>query len=146
MKMAKWILPFFLLVGCGTEPTSQPNPELVDNYGLGYGYDERDPETGLRIRYDASSNVKYDLKDIAIQFKGVMECTGLSAGGPLIVFTENLPAGVGGKHYSTTGTIAVRQTYVLNHELIHYLLEQTGFPREDNNNHRSELFGGACEY
>ena len=149
MQMAKWIIAALalFLTACGdqAENNSVVDQNLATNYGWGYGYDERDPETGLRVRYDtATTSWRPALSELVARYKAVMECTGLTSNGPLVVITANLPAGIGGHHYADTGTIAIIDIYGYQHEGVHYLLQQTGFPREDNNKHRSPLFD--CSY
>ena len=141
MTMAKWILPALLavLTGCGDSPIDQ---DLATNYGYGYEYEFIDAVTGVRVRYHQSpSSVKYSTAEIVFAYEQTKACTGLSAPGPLVIVADMLADGTeGGIHYHRTGTIVIADAYSLRHEMIHYLLQQTGFPREDNNQHRSPLF------
>lgn len=144
MKMAKWILPLLLLVGCG-------DGYIDNNHGYGYHYDEADIETGLRVRYSGAIN-ELSLADIATIYKDVSSCAGMTGAGPLVVFTTDPlyfnSARVGGLYFYS-GTVVVdvvssESEYVttvrLRHELLHHLLDMNGEPRADNAAHMSQLF------
>lgn len=141
--MAKWILPLLLLVGCGGggDP-AQIDPDIISNYGYGYGYNYIDHNTGLRVSFlQPEPAAHYTLPEIINAYISVQTCANLYAPGPLVIVADRLQDGrSGGNHYWKTGTIVIADKFSLRHEMIHYLLQQTGFPRDRNNQHDSILF------
>lgn len=152
--MAKWILPFILLVGCG----DQSDPDS-SNYGYGYHYDVTTSD-GLRVRY-SQNNIELSLEQIAESYRSVAACMGVAANNPPLVIFVPEPmyfqndAGetitVYGQYYYT-GTVVVTDKYVygvtiifLRHEFVHHFLDINSLSRYDNANHKSSLFS-KCEF
>lgn len=151
MKMAKWILPLLLLVGCG-------EGYIDNNYGYGYHYDEADIETGLRVRYHPTARFQLSLAELTLLYKDIQSCAGLSAPAPLVIFTDTSITAPGPNgditrqaFYFYSGTVIYNADLFLymsmahmRHESLHHLLAMNGESDEDNYNHRSSLFE-KCE-
>ena len=147
MKMAKWILPLLLLVGCGE------TSDVIDTNCRGYGcaFDAIDTETGIRVRYDVPSY--YTLANVSFLYKAVSQCMGAAViNGPLIIFVSHIgynESGIPyGGYYFSDGLVLVAEQndYILNHEFIHHALAMTGASDELNFGHQSPEFAGECSF
>ena len=139
----RWIA-FLLLVflsACGEDPASS-------NYGYGYHYDEVDEPSGIRVRHGQE---QYTLGEVVEAYRWVESCIGLTAPGPLVIFTtepildENNTV-VAGMYYSATKTAIISSNPgvygkdVIKHEFIHHILGVNGASNNDNNGHGSIYF------
>ena len=145
MKMAKWILPLLLLVGCGE------TSDVIDTNCHGYGcaFDAIDAETGIRVRYDVPSN--YTLADVSFLYKAVSQCMGTPTdNGPLVIFVNQIGyneagAPYGGYYFSDGLMLVANQhDYTIDHEFIHHTLAISGASDESNWEHQSPEFTGEC--
>lgn len=139
------------LAGCGEQAVD-------DNHGYGYGYDEM-AEDGLRVRYANDQPPRMATLDEI--YSGVATCMGIAnlPIGPLVILKDGLIASAGrdAMIFLDTGTILLDSQittfgdwsltiqfpaprYVIKHEMVHYLLEQSGFPRGLNDSHQSPYF------
>lgn len=136
---------YLAVAGCGAESGS-----LWDNHGFGWHF-EVQAENGLTLRHepDVVEPVRFaTLRDIYDQ---VQACTGIDAPGPfVIVVAERMDKyGQAGTAFAgltlyNPSLILVTQgstwIFVAQHEFVHYLLHQDGFPRERNHIHDSPFF------
>ena len=139
MKMAKWILPLLLLVGCGDDDPP------CGGYGCHTSY--LDEETGVSARYDRESSVSQS--DLVAIYKATMSCTGIYAEGPAIVFV-NEASDAHARYFRSDRFIVIYNTAksnpwggepgVIRHEMIHHLLGFTGATDADNGGHGSPFF------
>mgnify|MGYP001574911751 CR=1 FL=1 len=137
---------FALLLGCGTGD---------NNHGYGYEYDQIGA-TGLRVRWAGTQQPS--LADIEKLYQETEACTGISASGPLVIFTDPVPSNGGvvyGSIFLDTGTVFIStwlntvtwlNSLTYKHEFVHYLLHQSGFDITANANHRSPLFTDCTQW
>jgi hypothetical protein len=141
-----FVLLSLLMTGCGKEGNN--------NHGYGYYYDAIG-ETGLRLRHAEDQSLP-TITDIESLYFQVANCMGLDVAAyaaPLVVMAENpikYPEGTSsyGVTYLDTGLILIRKDifnvneswWLYKHEFVHYLLQQTGFPSDNNLNHLSSFF------
>jgi hypothetical protein len=135
------------LTGCGSETGN-------NNHGYGYHYDQIGA-TGLRVRY-ASAQLPA-LADIERLYQETEACTGITATGPLLIFTDPVPGDSGtayGSAFLDTGTVfistwlntdASASFWTYKHEFVHYLLHQSGFDITANADHQSPLFADCTQ-
>ncbi len=140
------------VAGCG-----RAEPETADNHGYGWEYD-LSGASGLRLRYDPAvpASEQADLEVFERALAEVSACVGLAAPGPLVVVVPRgsldersgapPPPGlhVGGLYYFDTDLVVVTASLAaLRHELVHYLLDQHGYPVDRNREHAHDAFT-AC--
>jgi hypothetical protein len=140
------------LGGCGA--ADRP---AADNHGYGWEYDQTGA-SGLRLRYEeaVASDDRAALQVFEAAFGRVEACLGIAAGGPLVVVVPRgaldgrsgvTPAPgyhVGGLYYFDTDLVVVTESlYALRHELVHYLLDQAGFPVQLNRAHEHAGFANC---
>jgi hypothetical protein len=123
--------------------------QAIDNFGHGWHYDAAG-ETGLRLRVERPDYRPFVgglLVQAELHYHDVAGCMGFDATppGPLVILVAALPEGVCGRcagfTYLETGTTVVTglgRSYP--HELVHYLLERRGFPRDRNRAHDHPAF------
>ena len=134
------------MLGCGAGD---------NNHGYGYHYDQIGA-TGLRVRYAGTQLPS--LADIEKLYQETMACTGISATGPLLIFTDPVPTSgdseVYGSVYLDTGTVFIStwlhtdtrlSSWTYKHEFVHYLLHQAGFDPAANAAHQSPLFADCTQ-
>lgn len=140
------VFSLLIVCGCGSEAGQT-------NHGYGYDYDVSGV-TGLRARYPTDQPQLPAVSNIEQLYQQVEACTGITASGPLIIFTHPIPTSLNyapAATYLDTGTILVdtwistdltlTQVFqVYKHEFVHYLLHQSGFPDELNSSHQSQFF------
>lgn len=137
-----------LLTACGGE--AQDN-----SGGFGNSFDER-AESGLRVRYANGDPPR--LSTINALYLQVAACMGVPPeAGPLVVIVQGLVLKIGADgqiYYPKTIAIDAQVTtgdwspaatnpappYIFKHEMVHYLLNRSGFPRDRNNAHDSPFF------
>jgi len=135
-----------LLAACG-------QPVDGDNHGWGWQHDAQAAD-GLRVRYADDSTPRVD--DIDAVYQAVAACMSVPLPhGPLLIFAPGILAttDVAGIGFLDTGTFVIDSScidlaapggqFTLRHELVHYLLDQIGFPRDRNQAHDSPYFS-AC--
>lgn len=150
-RLALFLLLF--VAGCGAPSEQVDN----DNHGYGWQYDEI-ASSGLRVRY-ANDNPPR-LATFENLYYTVATCMGIEVlpTGPLIIIKDGLisSAGHDAMTFLDTGTILLDSQittldwspaapvpappYAIKHEIVHYLLEQIGFPRDRNAAHDSPYF------
>lgn len=149
-----------LLASCGQDPAA-------NNHGYGWAYNAIGT-TGLRVQYRLTSapNDFPSPNESVIWFEShyahVSACMGMVADPPMVVLTEPgtiLDANgtkLGGMYNYDPPLIVVQPAWRFDglppdpewllpsmnfrHEVCHHLLDQSGFPRELNNSHRSACF------
>lgn len=140
-------LGMFFLAGCGVPDN--------DNHGYGYAFDEAATD-GLRVRYANDNPPRLTTLDKI--YSDVAICMGTtSPPGPLVIFVDDLTARVGNyaKTFLDTGTVLIDSqittlnwsgnpfpppVFPIKHEMVHYILDRLGFPRDQNANHESVFF------
>lgn len=146
--MRAFPLALLILAGCGSETGR-------DNHGWGYQYDQIGA-TGLRVRYAGIQLPT--LADIEKLYQETEACAGISATGPLLIFTDPVPTSgdvpVYGSALLDTGTVFISKRldtdirlsyWTYKHEFVHYLLHQSGFDDTANANHQSPLFSDCTQ-
>lgn len=131
--------------GCAVEEGSDSN-----NHGFGWEY-EGQAANGLTLRNEPDVAEPIELAVLADIYDQTQACTGISVPGPfVIVVAEQVdehgqPGGqFSGLTFYGPPLVLITQgaiwTSVAQHEFVHYLLDQSGFPRERNEVHDSPLF------
>ena len=137
--------------GCAVDEQSDSN-----NHGFGWAY-EAQATNGLTLRNEAdvAEPVRFDvLADIYDQTEA---CTGISAPGPFVIVVSGPVDDQGRPDGQSPGLtfydpplvlIAQGSTWVgiAQHEFVHYLLDQSGFPRERNDAHDSPFFSDCVHF
>lgn len=129
-----------------------------DNHGYGFSFDQSAPD-GLRVRYANDQPPRVATLDEI--YSDVATCMGIAnlPSGPLVILKDGLVASADhdAMIFLDTGTIILDSQitafgdwsltaplpaprYVIKHEMVHYLLKQTGFPDDLNNAHASPYF------
>ena len=148
---ALW-LGLVLFAGCASVTgCAMPSGETIDdNHGYGLSFDESSAD-GLRVRYANSNPPRVFLVDAT--YRDVASCMGVQAlpTGPLVIFQDGLIARYAdptlgkigdGLTWLDTGTIVLDSTmtvidwsgtafikwHPMRHEMVHFLLHETGFP------------------
>lgn len=129
------------IVGCGEQA-------IDDNHGYGWQYDVLG-ESGLKLQYRPGVYVEAlgYMERLETSFREVEQCTGFSASAPFVVvmIARDLFPNIGLTYIDPPFLVTVETSLnALQHEYVHYLLAQSGFPKDDNENHRSPLFM-ACD-
>lgn len=146
VRLALAMLLVVPLAACG-------RAERSDNHGYGWSYDDAAP-SGLRLRYDAlvEPPLRAPLAVFDEAYADTQACTRVAAAGPLVVVVPRgtldasgvtPPPGshVGGLYYFDTDLVVVSDSlHALRHELVHYLLDQAGFPVDRNRGHDHPAF------
>lgn len=139
---------FVLLTACGVQ--------IDDNHGYGYAFDEAATD-GLRVRYANSAPPRIDILDKAYVDTAACMSVQVLPTGPLMIFVDDLVAKVGHDAlvHLDTGTILLDSlittrdwsptatydpTGIIKHEIVHFLLKQTGMPDDQNSAHDSPFF------
>ena len=131
--------------GCGVEEESDSN-----NHGFGWGY-EAQATNGLTLRNEPDVVEPIDVAVLADIYDQTQACTGISMPGPFVIVVakqldeHGQPGGeFSGLTFYGPPLVLITQgviwTSVAQHEFVHYLLDQSGFPRERNQVHDSPLF------
>lgn len=146
----KYVALLLALAGCAAQVND-------DNHGYGYSFDEGAPD-GLRVRYANDNPPRIALIDNI--YTDVASCMNIAVlpAGPLVILKDGLISEIGldAGTFLDTGTILLDSQittldwgasaqipaprYVIKHEMVHYLLEQTGFQRDLNSTHQSPFF------
>lgn len=127
-----------LLAGCGS------GVDVVENHGYGWHTDAVGT-SGLRVQSRVGAIDPSVITRMDSAFAEVVQCTGIQAPPPFVIVvpTDEIAPLSGFTYYSPPSIKLDANLVVLRHEYVHYLLIMSGFPREDNDNHNSPLFG-AC--
>src|SRR2546423_7435734 len=145
----RFLLLFFLspfLSGCGAPDDN--------NHGFGYAYDFI-AEDSTRLRNTpALSFTKDEFNSlIADQYKQIEVCTKLSASGPLVILVEpeiiNFTGGrtyFGNEPLILLSTAYAHDVRAVRHEYVHYLLDQSGMPEDQNAAHASPFFAQCAGF
>jgi hypothetical protein len=143
------LLLAILATGCAKGPQAS-----ADNHGYGWEY-EAAGASGVRFRYQpqVAADERAGLDTFEAAYAAVEACLGRAAHGPLVVVvprgTLDGAAGVqpppgqhvGGLYFFDTDLVVVTASlYALRHEMVHYLLDQSGFPMDRNRNHQHAGF------
>lgn len=140
------ILLVLLLVGCGQQQDET-------NHGYGWGYDQQSA-SGLRVRYVGQMLPPIELLDAA--YLETAQCMQLEPPhGPLLIFANDVldRFNAEGTFFLDTGTAVIdsflndnAQTlnpyllWAFRHEMVHHILNETGFPIQRNRAHDSPFF------
>jgi hypothetical protein len=147
MRSARFAILLAAFAGCGV-PSEDSN-----NHGYGWSFDEIATD-GLRVRYANESPPRLALVDDTYIAVATCMTIELLPPGPLVIFWDDLIASAGhdAMTFLDTGTIVldsqittidwngIAGLYPVKHEMVHFLLERTGFPRDQNANHMSPYF------
>jgi hypothetical protein len=158
MKNFLALLLLAALAGCGAQT-------IDDNHGYGYAFDEQ-AASGLRVRYANANPPRIATLDSL--YVGVAICMGVEVlpTGPLVILKDGLIASAGHDAMTLldTGTIlqdsqittfdwsdaaiefvVQARASTLNHEMVHFLLKETGFPDDRNSAHDSPFFDSCVK-
>jgi hypothetical protein len=137
--------------GCAVEEEPDSN-----NHGFGFEYEAR-ATNGLTLRNEPNVVEPIGLAVLADIYDQTQACTGITVPGPLVIVVAepvDEQGQPGGKFFGLTfygpPLVLITQgaiwTSVAQHEFVHYLLDQSGFPRERNEAHDSPLFTDCVHF
>ncbi len=140
------------VAGCGTDLEESGS----DNHGFGWAF-EAQTANGLTLRNEPEvvEPVRFDV--LADIYEQTQACTGISAPGPFVIVVAEpvdefgQPGGQSlGLTFYGPPLILLAQgatwTGIAQHEFVHHLLDQAGFPRERNHAHDSPLFTDCVHF
>jgi hypothetical protein len=144
---AVWVVT----AGCGVEEQSNS-----DNHGFGWEY-QAQAANDLKLRNEPDVVEPIPLDVLADIYDQTQACTGISAQGPFVIVVsqpvddQGRPGGQSpGLTFYEPPLILIMQgaTWVgiAQHEFVHYLLEQNGFPLERNDAHDSPFFSDCVHF
>lgn len=139
------------IAGCGTDTESDSN-----NHGFGWEF-EAQAANGLTLRNEPDVVEPVTFAVLADIYGQTQACTGISAPGPFVIVVAEpvdefgQPGGQSlGLTFYDPPLVLITQgatwTGIAQHEFVHHLLNQAGFPRDRNHAHDSPLFTDCVHF